>query len=106
VLTDVGESTPHICAMLSGCDGLVLEFNHDAELLAGSAYPASVKRRIAGRFGHLENGAAAALLREIDCSQLQHLVAAHRAQQSAGTGAGWNGLAGNRGDARSRVRLA
>jgi hypothetical protein len=33
VLTDVGESTPHICAMLSGCDGLVLEFNHDAELL-------------------------------------------------------------------------
>ncbi len=49
--------------MLSGCDGLVLEFNHDAELLARSAYPASVKRRIAGRFGHLENGAAAALLR-------------------------------------------
>jgi hypothetical protein len=86
--------------MLSGCDGLVLEFNHDAELLAGSAYPASVKRRIAGRFGHLENGAAAALLRGIDCSQLQHLVAAHRAQ-SAGTGAGDGEVGGNRrGNAR------
>ena len=82
VLTDVGESTPHVCAMLSGCDGLVLEFNHDAELLACSAYPASVKRRIAGRFGHLENGAAAALLREIDCSHLQHLVAAHLSERN------------------------
>ena len=82
VLTDVGETTPHICAMLSGCDGLVLEFNHDAELLAGSAYPASVKRRIAGRFGHLENEAAAALLRGIDCSQLQHLVAAHLSERN------------------------
>jgi phosphoribosyl 1,2-cyclic phosphodiesterase len=68
--------------MLSGCDGLVLEFNHDAELLACSAYPASVKRRIAGRFGHLENGAAAALLREIDCSHLQHLVAAHLSERN------------------------
>ena len=40
VLTDVGETTPHICAMLSGCDGLVLEFNHDAGLLAGRRYTA------------------------------------------------------------------
>lgn len=77
VLTDVGQPTPHVCHMLSGCDGLVLEFNHDADMLERSAYPASLKRRIAGRFGHLENGVAAALLREIDCSSLQHLVAAH-----------------------------
>lgn len=82
VLTDIGEATPHVRANLSGCDGLVLEFNHDAEMLARSAYPASVKRRIAGRYGHLENRAAAALLGKIDCSRLQHLVAAHLSERN------------------------
>lgn len=82
VLTDIGEATPHVCAMLSGCSGLVLECNHDADMLARSAYPASVKRRIAGRYGHLENGAAAALLRQIDRSRLQHLVAAHLSERN------------------------
>jgi len=82
VLTDIGEATPHVCANLSGCDGLVLEFNHDAEMLARSAYPVSVRRRIAGRCGHLENGAAAALLGRIDRSRLQHLVAAHLSERN------------------------
>lgn len=82
VLTDIGEATPHVCAMLSGCAGLVLECNHDADMLARSAYPASVKRRIGGRYGHLENGAAAALLRQIDRSRLQHLVAAHLSERN------------------------
>jgi phosphoribosyl 1,2-cyclic phosphodiesterase len=39
VLTDIGETTPHVCDVLSGCAGLVLEFNHDAGLLERSAYP-------------------------------------------------------------------
>jgi phosphoribosyl 1,2-cyclic phosphodiesterase len=82
VLTDVGEPTAHVCAMLSGCAGLVLEFNHDADLLARSAYPASLKRRIAGRYGHLENSVAASLLGQIDCSALQVLVAAHLSERN------------------------
>ena len=82
VLTDVGQTTPHVCEMLDGCQGLVLEFNHDAGMLERSAYPVSLKRRIAGRLGHLENGAAAALLRNIDCSSLQHLVAAHLSERN------------------------
>ena len=82
VLTDIGEPTAHVCATLSGCAGLVLEFNHDAELLERSAYPASLKRRIAGRYGHLENSAAASLLGRIDCSRLQALVAAHLSERN------------------------
>lgn len=82
VLTDIGEPTAHVCEMLSGCAGLVLEFNHDAEMLARSAYPASLKRRIAGRYGHLENSAAASLLSRIDCSSLQTLVAAHLSERN------------------------
>jgi len=82
VLTDIGEPTAHVCAMLSGCAGLVLEFNHDAELLKHSAYPASLKRRISGRHGHLENSVAASLLGRIDCSGLQTLVVAHLSERN------------------------
>lgn len=77
ILTDVGCSTPHIEAMLSGCDALVLECNHDSELLANSDYPYSLKQRISGRLGHLNNQQAAEILSNLDTSRLQHLVAAH-----------------------------
>ncbi|KVE33773.1 MBL fold metallo-hydrolase [Burkholderia sp. TSV86] len=82
VLTDVGMSTPHIGAVLSGCDALVLEANHDAAMLAASRYPASLKARIGGSHGHLSNDAAAQILAALDCSRLKHLVAAHLSQQN------------------------
>lgn len=77
VLTDVGETTRHIETVLSGVDALVLECNHDRQMLAGSRYHDSLKRRIGGRLGHLANDSAAALLAAIDSTRLQHLVAAH-----------------------------
>lgn len=77
VLTDAGCSTPHIEAMLSGCDALVLECNHDIEMLMNGDYPYSLKQRVGGRLGHLNNQASAALLANLDTRRLQHLVAAH-----------------------------
>lgn len=82
VLTDVGCSTPHIERMLSGCDALVLECNHDAGMLANGDYPPLLKQRVGGRFGHLDNAASAALLAALDTSRLQHIVAAHLSQQN------------------------
>ncbi|MBK6337240.1 MAG: MBL fold metallo-hydrolase [Betaproteobacteria bacterium] len=82
VLTDLGVSTPHVEATLSGCDALVLETNHCLDLLAGSDYPYPLKQRIAGRLGHLDNGSSAALLGRIDTSRLKHVVAAHLSQQN------------------------
>ena len=82
VLTDSGVITPHIVTLLRACDALVLECNHDRQLLATSDYPAMLKRRIAGDFGHLENDQAAALLAQIDTRQLQHVVAAHLSEQN------------------------
>ncbi|MBI4755435.1 MAG: MBL fold metallo-hydrolase [Betaproteobacteria bacterium] len=81
-LTDAGCTTPHIERMLSGCHALVLECNHDAELLEAGTYPRALKRRIAGRFGHLENSAARALLAALDRSRLNHVVAAHLSQSN------------------------
>ncbi|KND62063.1 Metal-dependent hydrolase of the beta-lactamase superfamily I [Candidatus Burkholderia verschuerenii] len=82
VLTDVGVATPHIINVLSGCDALVLESNHDVEMLAASRYPPSLKARIGGTHGHLNNDAAAAILASLDRSKLRHLVAAHLSQQN------------------------
>ena len=62
VLTDLGVSTAHVEASLSGCDALVLECNHDVDMLANGDYPYPLKQRIAGKQGHLDNAAAAALL--------------------------------------------
>lgn len=77
VLTDLGASTRHVEAMLSRCDALVLECNHDERMLADGRYPGWLKARIAGPFGHLANAAAAALLAALDCSRLRHVIAAH-----------------------------
>ena len=77
VLTDCGWVTPHALDVLRPCDALVLEFNHDADRLAVSSYPPVLRQRIAGEFGHLENGQALGLLDALDAGRLQHLLAAH-----------------------------
>lgn len=82
VLTDIGRATPHVIASLAACDALLLEFNHDSEMLAKSAYPASLKSRIAGPLGHLSNAHAAELLAAIDKSRLKKLVAAHLSKKN------------------------
>lgn len=82
VLTDTGSSTKHIEAVLSGCDALVLECNHDVAMLANGNYPLSLKQRVGGRLGHLNNADAAALLARLDNSRLQHIVAAHLSRRN------------------------
>ena len=82
VLTDTGTITEHIQSTLSGCDALVLECNHDLDMLMNGPYPASLKKRVAGRFGHLDNNTAASLLSAIDCTRLKHVLAAHLSKQN------------------------
>lgn len=77
VLTDAGHVTPHMVAMLDGCDAIVLECNHDRERLARGNYPMALKNRIAGPHGHLDNHAAGTLLSRIDRTRLRHVIAAH-----------------------------
>jgi phosphoribosyl 1,2-cyclic phosphodiesterase len=82
VLTDIGAPTAHVQAALSGCDALVLECNHDLDLLRSGSYPQWLKDRVAGPFGHLDNGASARLLGSLDCRKLQHVVGAHLSEQN------------------------
>lgn len=77
LLTDTGSYTPDILDVLHGVDGLLLECNYDPQLLAQGPYPAMLKQRIDGRYGHLANTMAARLVSEINHRNLQHLVAMH-----------------------------
>ena len=98
VLTDVGSITPHMLNNLQDCHALLLECNHDREMLAASSYPASLKARIGGRYGHLDNTTSAEILAACLHDGLRHLVAAHLSEQNnrpervrAALAAAWTG---------------
>lgn len=82
VLTDTGSSTPHIEQMLSGCDALVLECNHDLDMLMNGPYAWPLKKRVSSRQGHLDNATSATLLSRLDNRKLQHLIAAHLSEKN------------------------
>ena len=82
VLTDLGHATPHVMQRLIGLHAMLLEFNHDSDLLAGSAYPPFLKHRVAGNYGHLSNSAAADIARAVHHDGLRHVLAAHLSEQN------------------------
>ena len=77
VLTDLGSITPHVVQAFSGCDALVLEFNHDPQMLADGPYPHALKRRVGGDFGNLTNAQARQFLDHADTTRLKMLFVAH-----------------------------
>lgn len=82
LLTDLGHATAHLLTHLAHCDALLLECNHDSELLAQSTYPPFLKRRVGGMYGHLSNAAAGEIARSVAHGGLRQLVAAHLSQQN------------------------
>ena len=77
VLTDIGSLTPHVEAQYDNCHGLLLEANHDLDMLAMGPYPAFFKDRVSGQWGHLNNQQTARLLANVDQSLIQQLVIGH-----------------------------
>lgn len=82
ILSDAGRVTPYMREFVDACDALMLECNHDTEMLARGPYPESIKRRVSSNFGHLNNLQAAALLQALDTSGLQHIVVAHLSENN------------------------
>ncbi|MCM2252202.1 MAG: MBL fold metallo-hydrolase [Ramlibacter sp.] len=82
MLTDLGHATPHVLEHLDGCGTLLLECNHDEQMLASSAYPAFLKRRVGGAWGHLANSAAAEIARFVQARGLKQVVAAHLSERN------------------------
>ena len=82
VLTDLGHVTPQVLDALAGVHALLLESNHDSELLARGDYPDFLKRRVGGALGHLSNAQASAALRTLRHAQLSTVVAAHLSERN------------------------
>lgn len=82
LLTDAGFITPVMETALDSCDALMLEANHDHQMLQAGDYPESLKARVGGRFGHLSNDQSAGLLNTINTAKLQHIVAMHISEKN------------------------
>lgn len=82
VATDLGAWDEQVVDHLSGCRALVIEANHDADMLRRGPYPAFLKRRIAGRLGHLSNDQARALLSRVASAHLEWVILAHLSQKN------------------------
>ena len=77
IATDMGEVPDLVTHHLRGCNALILEFNHDRELLLNSSRPWMLKQRILGRKGHLSNDQACELLKGVAGEQLRTVFLAH-----------------------------
>ena len=67
---------------LAQCDSLLIEANHDINMLQVGPYPYSLKMRILGDKGHLSNDASARLIKEILHSDLQHISLGHLSKEN------------------------
>jgi phosphoribosyl 1,2-cyclic phosphodiesterase len=77
IVTDMGIATSLIRERLKDCDALVVEANHDSEMLKLSERPWSLKQRISGRHGHLSNSQTCELLTEVASPSLKAVYLAH-----------------------------
>ncbi len=82
IATDLGYMPPNAKLALRGCDVLMLESNHDLEMLRDGPYPWSVKQRVMSRVGHLSNNAAAEFLEKNYDGTAAYVVLAHLSQSN------------------------
>jgi phosphoribosyl 1,2-cyclic phosphodiesterase len=80
--TDLGYIPPNVKAQLQGVDLLLLEANHDLEMLRDGPYPWSVKQRVLSRVGHLSNEAAASFLEDGYDGQAAYVILAHLSESN------------------------
>jgi len=80
--TDLGYITPNVKAQLRNVDLLLLESNHDLEMLRDGPYPWSAKQRVLSRVGHLSNEAAAEFLESSYDGQATYVILAHLSESN------------------------
>jgi phosphoribosyl 1,2-cyclic phosphodiesterase len=80
--TDLGYISPNVKAQLKNLDLLLLESNHDLEMLRDGPYPWAVKQRVLSRVGHLSNEAAAGFLEDGYDGQAAYVILAHLSESN------------------------
>jgi len=82
VATDLGYIPPNVKAQLKSVDLLLLESNHDLEMLRDGPYPWSVKQRVLSRVGHLSNEAASTYLETEYDGQASYVILGHLSESN------------------------
>ncbi len=82
IATDLGYMPPNVKMAIRNCDVLMLESNHDLEMLRDGPYPWSVKQRVMSRVGHLSNEAAADFLENNYDGNASYVVLAHLSESN------------------------
>lgn len=82
VATDIGRMNDTILDAVKGCKSVILESNHDIEMLRCGSYPFPLKQRILGEFGHLSNDVAAKTALELVKSGTEHIMLGHLSQEN------------------------
>ncbi len=106
VLTDTGHLTPHVIDSLASCTALVIEANHDAGMLSRGPYPYSVKQRVGGDLGHLNNGQTGELLDAVNHERLRWVAAVHLSETNNTPGLAKSAMADALGCDPAEVRVA
>lgn len=82
ILTDTGSITPHLVDCYRSCEHLLVEFNHDTDMLWSGPYPQSLKERVSGRLGHLSNHQAIEFLQALDSKLPKTLLVSHVSEKN------------------------
>jgi phosphoribosyl 1,2-cyclic phosphodiesterase len=82
VVTDIGCITDTIKENLADCNALLIESNHDIEMLENGRYPRELKNRVRGNKGHLSNCSAGKFLSEIMNERLKHIFLGHLSEEN------------------------
>ncbi len=82
IATDIGHMPDRVIPILKGCDGLVLESNHDIEMLKNGPYPAYLKKRILSDTGHLPNTESGDVLIKVIGPETKHVTLAHLSEEN------------------------
>ena len=82
IATDLGYMPPNVKMAIRNCDVLMLESNHDLEMLREGPYPWSVKQRVMSRVGHLSNEAASDFLEKNYDGNASYVVLAHLSESN------------------------
>lgn len=82
VATDLGRYDETILSCLKDCDALLIEANHDINMLETGPYPYSLKLRVLGDRGHLSNDRAGRLLNQMYTEKLKYIVLGHLSKEN------------------------
>lgn len=80
--TDIGYVTKTIAAALEGCEAVVLESNHDIEMLKAGPYPYDLKQRILSRRGHLSNAESSLFAAHLATKGTKSFILAHLSEEN------------------------